>query len=281
LLAISGNDQTVQLWDVEGHTVKGPALKHPAVVSAVTFSPDGQTLLTGTEDGGVYLWDVASGNSLGPLPSYPYRGVVTAVAFHPDGKSFVVATGQGIVQIWDFDARRPRGAPLPHRAGVRAVAFSPDGKVLATGSYDSTSWLWDVATSQPLCTPLQHHDQVLTVAFSADGKTLLTGSSDHAVRLSDVATGLRIGPALKHSGPVWAAFLPSPPPGSAEGQRVGATVPQIASLADDGYLRLWDLPIARTGSTQEIKRAIEELTGKRLGDKGMLRDVESPASGGK
>jgi hypothetical protein len=50
---------------------------------------------------------------------------------------------------------------------------------------------------------------------------------------------------------------------------------QVATLsADDGLLRLWDIPAPATGSVQEITEWVQALTGKELTDKGVLRDLD-------
>jgi len=90
----------------------------------------------------------------------------------------------------------------------------------------------------------------------------VTGSDDRAARLWDVASGLHVGPLLTHSGPVLAAFLPG-----------GGSV---ATLAEDGPLRLWDVPTPVAGSVPQTQARVEDLTGKRLDEKGILRLREVP-----
>jgi WD40 repeat protein len=67
----------------------------------VTFSPNGGTLATGSTDGTVRLWDVASGQALGaPLPGVPHSTAVPIST--PDGTHLIAAQGNGRAYRWDI-----------------------------------------------------------------------------------------------------------------------------------------------------------------------------------
>jgi WD40 repeat protein len=51
----------VKVWDVASGAERYTLQRHKARVSAVAFSPDGTTLATGSFDGLIMLWDVATG----------------------------------------------------------------------------------------------------------------------------------------------------------------------------------------------------------------------------
>ena len=191
-------------------------------MSAVAFSPDGKTFLTGSQDHMLRLWDAAKGTLLAKPLEQP--GDVDSAAFSPDGQTFVTgydigsassgtrqprprsvgrcripASQRGCVQPRRPDARhRVRGwhgaalgpenadtsrPPLRHPGWVFSVAFSPDAKTVLTGCEDGTARLWDAATGMHLGPPLDHPAAVVSVAFSPDGKSILSGSEDSRARI--------------------------------------------------------------------------------------------------
>src|ERR1035438_5529015 len=193
----------VRLWDVCNHRELGPPLTgHTGIVFSVAFSSDGKTLASGSADGTVRFWDVASVTGIATLTDR--TGSVLSAAFSPDGKTLATGTYDYIVWLWDLATRRPVAIRLDRHTGlVDSVAFSPDGKVLATGSSDGTARLWNVATRRQIGTPLAVDNStayfshaVNSVAFSSDGKILATASGDGTVRLWNIATHRQIGNAL-------------------------------------------------------------------------------------
>jgi WD40 repeat protein len=89
------------LWDVarreETVLLRG---KHTGTVWSVAFTPDGQTLMTGSTDGTVKFWDVATGRE---RAAFAWGiGRVNVVAFAPDGMR-AAAGGVGSIIIWDVE----------------------------------------------------------------------------------------------------------------------------------------------------------------------------------
>ena len=50
LIASGGNDQTIRLWNADTGTEHATFTGHEAPVWALTFSPDGATLVSASED---------------------------------------------------------------------------------------------------------------------------------------------------------------------------------------------------------------------------------------
>jgi WD40 repeat protein len=70
----------------------------------VTFSPDGQRVVTSGADSTIKLWDAVSGEEIMTIGRHP--GLVTSVTFSPDGLKIVSTSATGDVRIWDATPTR-------------------------------------------------------------------------------------------------------------------------------------------------------------------------------
>jgi serine/threonine protein kinase len=200
-------------------TLKG----HTNEVWSVAFSPDGETLASGSADTTVRLWRVSDGSTLRTLEGHTLP--VTSVAFSPDGATLASGSNDDTVRLWRVSEGSLLRTLEGHTDTVWSVTFSPDGETLTSGALDSTVCLWRVSDGTLLHTMEGHKGSVRSVAFSPDGETLASGSYDDTVRLWRVSDG-RLLRTLWHTNEVWSvAFSPD-----------GA---MLASGSEDGTVRLW------------------------------------------
>jgi WD40 repeat protein len=110
---------------------------------SVAFSSDGRTLVTGSIDGQLTLWDAETGQEIETVRQATTGGFVSA-AFTPNGRWVVSAGENCTVQVLDVTTLEPIHTFRGHLGPIRCLAISPDGKFLATGSTDKTVKLWDL-----------------------------------------------------------------------------------------------------------------------------------------
>ena len=190
----------------------------------MSFSPDGTTLASGSDDGTVKLWDVATHENIATLQEFGKS--VESVSFSPDGTTLASGSDAG-VKLWDV-ATHENINTLWHTGWVHSVSYSPDGTTLASASTDGTVKLWDVATHENIATLQEFGKSVESVSFSPDGTTLASGSTDGTVKLWDVATHTNIATLAGHTNSVESvSFSPD-----------GTT---LASGSGDNTVKLWDV----------------------------------------
>jgi WD40 repeat protein len=204
-------------------------------VDTFAFSPDGQTLATGSRDKTARLWEVQSGQLKGTLQGHP--GPVGILAFSPDGRLLATWDFEE-VRLWDAVSGQLKGTLQAHRGGwQRPLVFSADGKTLVTGSKGHqglyAAQLWDLANGQIKASL----PGVSKLAISPEGKALAIGSEDMVVRLLDAGSG--VVQATLHAGRGVADGLAFSPDGT------------LLATAEHGQeeVRLWDIVAGHVRAT--------------------------------
>ena len=229
---------------------------HADLVTSLTFSPQGETLVSGSHDKRLKLWDVRSGQVLRTLEGHD--GAINSVAFDPQGGTLASGSGDKTVRLWEPRSGKLLHTLKGHRDWVRSVVFDTRGEMLASGNDDGTVKLW--ARSGELLRTLEGRvDVVYSAAFDPQGGMLANGSSDNTVNLWDVRSGKLIRTLEGHQKAVVSVvFCPQ-----------GG---MLASGSTDNTVRLWDArsgKLLRTleGHTKHINAVAFSCDGRLLASK--------------
>ena len=95
LLAVSCQDDSIRLWDVQTMECRGALIGHKQNVYTVAFSPDGKTIATASDDSTLKFWNVATQQELFAIRRL--GGGLRALTFSPDGRFLVAGTSSTLI----------------------------------------------------------------------------------------------------------------------------------------------------------------------------------------
>lgn len=194
----TSSGKAIQLWDMKTmKPVGSPLLGHTDYVRSITFSPNGTSLVSGSDDRRIGVWEL---NMLSPSGRFlaAHAKAVESVAFSPKGTTFVSASWDETIVVWDAQSTVPIGRPIQGNDGTMwSVAYSPDGTKLAAGSFCQVT-LWDINTRAIVGHPMIGHTApVVSLSFSLCGEYVATGSYDETVRIWEWKKNTTLGKPLQ------------------------------------------------------------------------------------
>ncbi len=266
--------QTAQVLAEQGATAEAQATNEAQtttlIIQAVSgadiaFSPDGETLASGSLDKGITLWRVSHGSKLRTITEVNnvlhvafsrdgqilastdalnvrlwsvkdgsllhtlsgHKNIVEVLSFLPDGATLASADYDGTIKFWRISDGSEMGGLSDVATGL-TMTFSPDGKTFASAWGNNVIKLWSVPDGVLLHTLTGHKNYASTLAFSPDGKTLASGSYDTTIKLWDVLSGADLRTLEGHKNEVHSTAF------STDGTL-------LASSSADHTVRLWNV----------------------------------------
>jgi periodic tryptophan protein 2 len=233
-------------WQSESYILKQQS--HFDSINALTYSPDGQQVITTADDGKIKVWDIRSGFCI--VTFTEHSGAVTACEFSKRGKVLFTSSLDGSVRAWDLIRYRNfRTFTAPTRLPFSCLAVDPTGEVVCAGSLDSFDiHIWSVQTGQLLDQLAGHEGPVSSLAFAATGGIVVSGSWDHTVRIWDIFARTQTSESLVLQSDVLdVAIRPDSK--------------QLAVSTLDGQLTFWSIS---SGSQESGLSGRRDVSGGRL-----------------
>ncbi len=127
---LSNADQGIMIWNVETGE-KTNHISHPADVSTICFSPDGQYIAGGGTDNNVCIWNSTTGQKIKTLTGL--NGFVSTIDYSPDGK-YIAGAGMDYkctFKMWNTATGNVVQSLDNSGPDIMSVCFAPDGQSLA------------------------------------------------------------------------------------------------------------------------------------------------------
>ncbi|MDJ1185459.1 eIF2A-related protein [Roseofilum casamattae] len=231
----SHNDNTIQIWNLEGQVIK--TLEHPTEITKIRFSKDGEIIASVSADDLIYIWN-KNGQRLGVLRQHSDR--INQVIFNPQNNSIASVSQDGMVNLWRQDGTVITLQPsldrheLENSSRSYNLEFSDNGKMLMLmsqitdrdKSVSTVKW-WDEEGKSINSIDKQGHWQFYPVSFSPVKfkSTKIQPLHDLQLRRLD-SSELKV--FSKHEDQINSvSFSPE--------EEV------MASASDDGTVKLWSL----------------------------------------
>jgi WD40 repeat protein len=237
LLLAGSADKSARLYDLTTGSLKNRLTGHLGPVNSVAFSPDGSHFATAGGEGGIKVWETASGQGViafgHTAPNNQPIQSVEKVAFSGEG-TLISASADKTLKVWTYEGSWSERPPLgPHAFRVLALDFNPDGTLLAAGggepSRSGEIRIWEVGKGIPVRTlDGLHSDTVFSLRFSPDGSKLASGAADKFLKVTQVSDGKELRAFEGHTHHVLAVDW------KADGK-------QIVSGGADNVLKVWDV----------------------------------------
>jgi formylglycine-generating enzyme required for sulfatase activity/WD40 repeat protein/serine/threonine protein kinase len=213
---------------------------HSAALQSVTFSPDGQRIVTAAADATANVYQADTGKLVFTLTGH--RDTVNSASYSMDGRQIVTAGSDGLVIIWDANTGKQIRTITGHQGAVNMAAFSNDGKFLVSAGIDRQPKLWEVATGKLVLTLEGHTSNVLGACFSPNGQYVVTCGHDWVARVWDSKTGTLLQTFTGHQGSVnKAIFTPDNT--------------RLITASSDNTVRIWAVSSAKQLAILDEHRA--------------------------
>ncbi|KAG2137087.1 WD40-repeat-containing domain protein [Suillus clintonianus] len=150
-------------------TLKG----HEKEIQSISYFPDGQRMISGSDDKTARQWDLKAGMEIEEAQGVCEKEVY-AVAVSRNGRWVVSAGGDdttGELNVCEVETgivKEFKG----HSKQITCIDISADSKLLASGSFDETARIWNLETGKLVAGPLESVDMVGAIRFSTDSKKL-------------------------------------------------------------------------------------------------------------
>jgi WD40 repeat protein/ribosomal protein L40E len=252
---------TLRIWDAETGKSLSVIQNKNKLMWQVVWSPDGNFIATGAQDGLAEIWNAETLQKVHELQGA--GSFVENIIWSPGSNQIAVGESNGTLRVWDVATGKQVYSQGLHTNRLDATAWSPDGKYIATGGWDNLVRIVDAATGR-LLMEFKDSSYVDCLAWTADSKFLATGGLSHIVRIIDVTKGVELWALKAHTNTV-------------RGVRWSPDGKLIASVGQDDTVRIWDAATGKLLQSLDNRGYNPNLLwspdGKYLasGGEGMLR----------
>jgi COMPASS component SWD3 len=219
----------ISVWSVATGTIVQQFVGHTDDLRSVgdhrvtQLTQTGQTLISGSADGTIGLWDLGSGELQKRLTGH--RGPITAIVISPDGQTIVSAALDQTIRIWQRDTGKIQRI-YQFKSNIHSLAIHPTQPIFWSGDRQARLSSWDYQTHQHCDTLSSWSDRATHQIRPSPNGEILFQTCGSSINLWHPTTGWPIAQLISHRAPTTAIALTSD----------GET---LISGSDDRTIKIW------------------------------------------
>lgn len=244
-LACGGRTGSLVLWNLLSQKIDRPFHVEQAsldetekaprdMVTALTYSPDGQLLVSSDLNRNLCLWDIRTGRLCGKITLDGSCTWLRGMTFDKTGNRLVGAGNDNALHVWDLDRVPYTISIKAHDSPTHAIAFADD-HLIVSGADEGVVRLWELPSGRLLRSLTGHEGKVRALACSPDGSWIVSGSTDRTVRIWDAKSGSCRHILRGHEDGVLCVAV------SPDGRWVASGGSDYYTKGKDNSIRIWDL----------------------------------------
>lgn len=212
-----------RLWEVP----HAHASAHATGVTALKLSTRATFIASGGAGGEVRVWDMRSREMVSHMKLHHLP--ITDLQVMVDDSHLLSSSDDRTWALWDLHQEKCRATFKSSMGAIRGLALAADQVSVVSVGLDRKVTCWDIRQPDPVRVVNDAHSaDIQCVDLNSNATLLATGGADQLVKLWDFRGLTPLAQGLSHTGVVTKLSF-------------GADNRQLASVASDGSLAIWDL----------------------------------------
>ena len=243
LIASSSADRQLIVWDAITGTIITSVKSEKDYVRDVAFSPDSKYLASANWENTTVIWNALTAKKVATLENY--TNYITSVAFSKDGTKLITGSSNKNIKLWETTSWKEILTLQGHNNEIRELSFSNNGKYILSAAADNTTRIWEAETGKEAVNIITHSSENKSASFSPNDQTVATSGGDKKVKIWDLATSQLIYELAENTFDA-----------SVEEVRFSPDGKNIATVSQDGYLRIFVAPTLRDRRDAYVKNSL-------------------------
>ena len=159
---------------------------HLKPVTTVAFSPDGQTIATGSIDKTIQIWDKDTAREIERLIGH--KNAISSLTFNQNNEELISADVNGEIKFWHLKSKLPSKPNPEIQDDILILSQENIEKklYLSVGELDSKITAWDTGVIQQESVFFEGKEPIKFLSYSPDGKYMAVANGKEITLLNSL-----------------------------------------------------------------------------------------------